>query len=401
MEKKKRSKKMIPYAVVSSLAVILVAGGIFAYTGMNDEATKKENTPKTAMNNGKGKYASPNSTKNNEKEQISPTLGTVIAKVEEKAATTGITSSPVVVNSPVDKILHTLAKVPDKASPVVENTVSQTPDILLPGKSDNEVTPPISIPEVPVVPDQPATPEEPSIPEIINEAPTIEAMDHEISIGSSFNPKDYATANDAEDGDITSAIQIVANNVNINEEGIYQVTYHVSDSKGSTAEKTITITVLNDRPEIMASDTQISLGDTFDPLASVSAKDKEDGNITSSIQVVANNVDTSVEGTYQVTYSVVDSHGKAAREVTINVTVKNDVPIITATDKTIPVNGVFDPLTDVAATDKQDGDLTSEVRVTSNDVDITTAGTYSVTYEVTDQNGGTAIKTVIITVEAA
>ncbi len=53
MEKKKRSKKMIPYAVVSSLAVILVAGGIFAYTGMNDEATKKENTPKTAMNNRK------------------------------------------------------------------------------------------------------------------------------------------------------------------------------------------------------------------------------------------------------------------------------------------------------------------------------------------------------------
>ncbi|EHC5262594.1 DUF5011 domain-containing protein [Listeria monocytogenes serotype 1/2a] len=401
MEKKKLSKKMIPYAVLSSLAVVIVAGGIFAYTGMNDEPTKKENTPKTAMNNGKGKYATPSSTKNKEKEQISPTLGTVLAKVEEKVATTGITSSPVVVNSPVDKILQTLAKVPDKASTVVEDTVSQTPDILLPGKSDNEVIPPISIPEVPVIPDQPTTPEEPSIPEIINEAPTIEAVNQEISIGSSFNPKDYATANDAEDGNITSAIQIVANNVNINEEGTYQVTYHVSDSKGSTSEKTITITVVNDRPEIMATDKQISLGDTFNPLAGVSAKDKEDGNITSSIQVVSNNVDTSVEGTYQVTYSVVDSHGKAAREVTINVTVKNDVPIITATDKTIPVNGVFNPLTDVAATDKQDGDLTSEVRVTSNDVDITTAGTYSVTYEVTDQNGGTATKTVVITVEAA
>ncbi|TYU92097.1 DUF5011 domain-containing protein [Listeria monocytogenes] len=405
MEKKILSKKMIPYAAVSSLAVILVAGGIFAYTGVNDEPTKKESTPKTSMNTGKGKEPSQNTRASKAREKSNPTLGAVIAKVEEKASTTGITSSSVVANSPVEQILQTLAKVPDKAPVVASDApVVSTPEIVLPETPNDLDTPPIIKPEdpqIPISPEEPIVPDEPSIPEVVNEPPTIEASNQEIGIGSQFNPGDYATASDKEDGDITSAIQVIANNVNIHEEGTYQITYQVMDSKGSTAEKTITVTIVNERPEITAIDQQVSLGDTFNPLEGVSAKDKEDGDITNSIQVVSNNVDTSVEGSYQVTYSVVDSHGKAAAEVTIQVTVKNDLPVIAATDKVVPVNGIFNPLEGVTANDKQDGDLTSEIQVTSNDVDMTTPGTYSVTYEVTDKNGGKVAKTVVITVEAA
>ncbi|EHL5772067.1 TPA: immunoglobulin-like domain-containing protein [Listeria monocytogenes] len=405
MEKKKLSKKMIPYAAVSSLAVILVAGGIFAYTGMNDEPTKKESTPKTSMNTGKGKEPSQNTRTSKAREKSNPTLGAVIAKVEEKASTTGITSSSVVANSPVEQILQTLAKVPDKAPVVASDApVVSTPEIVLPETPNDVDAPPIIKPEdpqIPISPEEPIVPDEPSIPEVVNEPPTIEASNQEVGIGSQFNPDDYATASDKEDGDITSAIQVIANNVNIHEEGTYQITYQVMDSKGATAEKTITVTIVNERPEITAIDQQVSLGDTFNPLEGVSAKDKEDGDITNSIQVVSNNVDTSVEGSYQVTYSVVDSHGKAAAEVTIQVTVKNDLPVIAATDKVVPVNGIFNPLEGVTATDKQDGDLTSEIQVTSNDVDMTTPGTYSVTYEVTDKNGEKVAKTVVITVEAA
>ncbi|EAE6308109.1 DUF5011 domain-containing protein [Listeria monocytogenes] len=404
MEKKILSKKMIPYAAVSSLAVILMAGGIFAYTGVNDEPTKKESTPKTSMNTRTGKEPSQNTRTSKAREKSNPTLGAVIAKVEEKASTTGITSSSVVANSPVEQILQTLAKVPDKAPVVASDApVVSTPEIVLPETPNDGDTPPIIKPEnpqIPISPEEPIVPDEPSIPEVVNEPPTIEASNQEIGIGSQFNPGDYATASDKEDGDITSAIQVIANNVNIHEEGTYQITYQVMDSKGATAEKTITVTIVNERPEITAIDQQVSLGDTFNPLEGVSAKDKEDGDITNSIQVVSNNVDTSVEGSYQVTYSVVDSHGKAAAEVTIQVTVKNDLPVIAATDKVVPANGIFNPLEGVTATDKQDGDLTSEIQVTSNDVDMTTPGTYSVTYEVTDKNGGKVAKTVVITVEA-
>ncbi|EOD4727177.1 immunoglobulin-like domain-containing protein [Listeria monocytogenes] len=405
MEKKKLSKKMIPYAAVSSLAVILVAGGIFAYTGVHDEPTKKESTPKTSMNTRKSKEPSQNTRTSKARKKSNPTLGAVIAKVEEKASTTGITSSSVVANSPVEQILQTLARVPDKAPVVASDApVVSTPEIVLPETPNDVDAPPIIKPEdpqIPISPEEPIVPDEPSIPEVVNEPPTIEASNQEVGIGSQFNPGDYATASDKEDGDITSAIQVIANNVNIHEEGTYQITYQVMDSKGATAEKTITVTIVNERPEITAIDQQVSLGDTFNPLEGVSAKDKEDGDITNSIQVVSNNVDTSVEGSYQVTYSVVDSHGKAAAEVTIQVTVKNDLPVIAATDKEVPVNGFFNPLEGVTATDKQDGDLTSEIQVTSNDVDMTTPGTYSVTYEVTDKNGGKVAKTVVITVEAA
>ncbi|MBC1990394.1 DUF5011 domain-containing protein [Listeria seeligeri] len=413
MEKKKHSKKLVPYAAVSSLAVILVAGGIFAYTGMNDEeVTKKESTPKTSMNQKKEDGKEKDSVQAKAKEQRIPTLGTVIAKVEEKTSTESLVRSSVVENSPVEQILQTLAKVPEKIAittnevPVNEMKVEVLedeilPEIIVPEVPEMPVIPeptpnPIPNPEEPVVPEEPETPE---IPEIINDVPSIDAESQELAIGSSFHAAEYATASDKEDGDITSSIQIVANNVNSNEEGSYQVTYGVSDSNGAYVEKTIIITIVNDRPEIMARDQQISIGEDFNPLVGVKATDKEDGDITSSVQVVSNNVDTSQEGTYHVTYSVIDNYGKAASQVTIQVIVKNDLPTIEAINKTMTVGDNFDPLDGVTANDKQDGDLTNQILVTSNDVDTATPGEYSVSYEVTDQNGGSVTKTITVTVE--
>lgn len=410
MEKKKRSKKLVPYAAVSSLAVILVAGGIFAYTGMNDEeVTKKESTPKTSMNKEKEDGKEKDSVQAKAKEQRIPTLGTVIAKVEEKTSTESLVRSSVVENSP---ILQTLAKVPEKIAittnevPVNEMKVEVPedeilPEIIVPEVPETPVIPeptpnPIPNPEEPVVPEEPETPD---IPEIINDAPSIDAESQELAIGSSFHAAEYATASDKEDGDITSSIQIVANNVNSNEEGSYQVTYGVSDSNGAYVEKTIIITIVNDRPEIMASDQQISIGGDFNPLVGVKATDKEDGDITSSVQVVSNDVDTTLEGTYHVTYSVLDNYGKAASQVTIQVIVKNDLPTIEAINKTMAVGDNFVPLDGVTANDKQDGDLTNQILVTSNDVDTATPGEYSVSYEVTDQNGGSVTKTITVTVE--
>ncbi|WP_207578263.1 immunoglobulin-like domain-containing protein [Listeria seeligeri] len=413
MEKKKRSKKLVPYAAVSSLAVILVAGGIFAYTGMNDEeVTKKESTPKTSMNKEKEDGKEKDSVQAKAKEQRIPTLGTVIAKVEEKTSTESLVRSSVVENSPVEQILQTLAKVPEKIAittnevPVNEMKVEVPedeilPEIIVPEVPETPVIPeptpnPIPNPEEPVVPEEPETPD---IPEIINDAPSIDAESQELAIGSSFHAAEYATASDKEDGDITSSIQIVANNVNSNEEGSYQVTYGVSDSNGAYVEKTIIITIVNDRPEIMASDQQISIGGDFNPLVGVKATDKEDGDITSSVQVVSNDVDTTLEGTYHVTYSVLDNYGKAASQVTIQVIVKNDLPTIEAINKTMAVGDNFVPLDGVTANDKQDGDLTNQILVTSNDVDTATPGEYSVSYEVTDQNGGSVTKTITVTVE--
>lgn len=78
---------------------------------------------------------------------------------------------------------------------------------------------------------------------------------------------------------------------------------------------------LNHVPTISASDKTITVGDKFNPLKGVTAKDNEDGDLTSKIKVIKNTVDTKKAGTYNVTYKVADSQGASVTK-TIKVTVK-------------------------------------------------------------------------------
>jgi chitinase len=69
---------------------------------------------------------------------------------------------------------------------------------------------------------------------------------------------------------------------------------------------------VNTKPVINgATDRTIFVSDNFDPLAGVTAFDKEDGILTSKIQVTGK-VDTTKAGKYELTYKVVDSKGLEA-----------------------------------------------------------------------------------------
>jgi len=188
-----------------------------------------------------------------------------------------------------------------------------------------------------------------------------------------------ATASDAEDGDITSSIVIGGDSVSSTTPvGSYIITYDVMDSDGLSADqKTRTVTVeekddngggggeedppqcsddtdndgdtfsdINDsachtdgdpdnpdsydptidtensKPVItrLGGDITANVGDGFtDPGAT--ASDAEDGDITSSIVIGGDSVNTGSAGTYVITYNVTDSAGLAADEVTRTVTV--------------------------------------------------------------------------------
>ena len=218
------------------------------------------------------------------------------------------------------------------------------------------------------------------------------------------------TATDAEDGNLTAKIIVEKNDVKTDVAGKYEVTYKVTDSKGVSFTKTITVTVnpkmevLNEAPVIHATDKTITVGDTFDPMADVTATDEEDGNLTTKIVVEKNDVKTDAAGKYEVTYKVTDSKG-ASRTKTIIVTVNpkmevlNEAPVIHATDKTITVGDTFDPKAGVTAKDAEDGDLTDKIEVVKNTVDTKKAGKYEVTYKVTDSDGATRTKTIKVTVK--
>ena len=243
----------------------------------------------------------------------------------------------------------------------------------------------------------------------MNAAPVIKATDKTIEVGDEFNPRADVTAEDEEDGDITDKIEILKNDVNVNEPGIYDVTYKVTDTQGASYTTTIKVTVnpkaadLNACPVIKATDKVLTVGDTFDERADVTAEDEEDGDITDKIEVLKNEVDTTKPGKYEVTYKVTDSGG-ASYVKTIKVTVNpkmeplNAAPIIKAEDKTLTVGDTFDERADVTATDAEDGNLTDKIEVLKNEVDTTKAGKYEVTYKVTDSKGASYTKSITVTV---
>ena len=243
----------------------------------------------------------------------------------------------------------------------------------------------------------------------MNAAPVITATDKTIEVGDEFDPGADVTATDEEDGDITNKIEILKNDVNVNEPGIYDVTYKVTDAQGASYTTTIKVTVnpkaadLNACPVINATDKTLTVGDEFDPLADVTAEDEEDGDITDKIEILENEVDTTKPGKYEVTYKVTDGGGASyVKTITVTVNPKmeplNAAPIINAEDKTLTVGDTFDPKADVTATDEEDGDLTNKIEILKNDVDTTKPGKYEVTYKVTDRKGASYTKSITVTV---
>ena len=244
----------------------------------------------------------------------------------------------------------------------------------------------------------------------INSAPVIKATDKTITVGDTFDPMADVTAEDAEDGNLTTKIVVEKNDVKTDVAGKYEVTYKVTDNQGASFTKSITVTVnpkmevLNAVPTIDAADKTITVGDTFDPKDGVTATDAEDGDLTAKIIVEKNDVDTTKAGKYEVTYKVTDRQG-ATRTKTITVTVNpkmevlNEAPTIDAADKTITVGDTFDPKAGVTAKDAEDGDLTDKIEVVKNTVDTKKAGEYEVTYKVTDSDGATRTKTIKVTVK--
>lgn len=83
----------------------------------------------------------------------------------------------------------------------------------------------------------------------LNQIPTIDAKDKTVSVGDVFDVMQDVTAEDVEDGDVTGNLRVLENNVpmddngKITKAGLFTITYQVTDSKGASSTKTITVTV--------------------------------------------------------------------------------------------------------------------------------------------------------------
>lgn len=139
----------------------------------------------------------------------------------------------------------------------------------------------------------------------------------DVSLASSIIGQGYADKN----GDFN--IKIAKQN-----QGDKLEIFTIIDDKnyGSYLTESTFVTVKRFEGEIIAKDKTIVLGSEFNPLTDVKAVNRDGEDITSSIKVVSENVNTSKKGNYTVTYTAKDNNNNDINK-TINVIVadKNEM----------------------------------------------------------------------------
>lgn len=228
------------------------------------------------------------------------------------------------------------------------------------------------------------------------------ATNKTIEINDSFDPMAGISAVDKDNSDITANIKIQSNNVNTHKIGIYTIIYEVETQDGKLT-KEVQVEVTGKNATIIADDQKLKVNDSFNPLDIVSAidGDGEDTNISKSIKIEENNVDTSISGNYEVLYSVKGINGEVIKK-TIQVQVVANDATIEVENYTGIVGENFNALTNVLAVDGdgRDTNLTAKLKVTLNTVDTNHAGHYEVQYEVTGENGNQVTKLIQVTIVA-
>ena len=254
-----------------------------------------------------------------------------------------------------------------------------------------------------------------------------------IEVGSTYIPP-VVVVKDDPNGLLKEDIMSSDHNlVNTNSEGVYKITYLVSDQNGNsiTAIHTVNViadpngdddldgvvnindncpntesgTVVDDSccadlapPVITLEQTELTIetGDSFTaPIAT--ASDLVDGDLSNNVAIRGATFDTSVVGSYDVVYTVSENAQNNAT-ATLVVTVQDTTPpniSLSSIEQVLQIGETYTPPT-VTATDIVDGDISTEVTIGGDTVDTASEGTYRVVYTSIDnaQNAATATHTV-------
>jgi hypothetical protein len=211
-----------------------------------------------------------------------------------------------------------------------------------------------------------------------------------LSIGDSYIDAG-ATATDNVDASVT--VNVGGDTVNTAEVGTYVITYDATDAAGNAAiQVTRTVNVADNTPPVIvlsgSSPVNLSVGDSYTD-AGATATDNVDVSVT--VNVGGDVVDTAVVGTYVITYDATDAAGNAAIQVTRTVNVADTTPPVITLVGADPVNlSVGDSYTDAGATATDDVDTSVTVNVGGDVVDTAAVGIYVITYDATDAAGNIA-----------
>ena len=176
--------------------------------------------------------------------------------------------------------------------------------------------------------------------------------------------------------------------------GTYTITYNKDDSSGNqAAEVIVTVTITDTTIPVItlegSATVTIEAGSTYEDLGvTITDNVLVVGNAT-----VSNTVDTSVLGTYTITYDYTDPSGNAAVQVSRTVEVVDTTsPVITLIgddEITIQAGSVY---TDAGATFSDNLDTTGTITIAGDTVDTSVLGDYTITFDAVDTEGNHAIQ---------
>ncbi|MCD7950446.1 MAG: DUF5011 domain-containing protein [Erysipelotrichaceae bacterium] len=224
----------------------------------------------------------------------------------------------------------------------------------------------------------------------------------EVAVNGSEDITEYVSATDNVDGDVTAFIE-TDEDLNTSALGSQTIEVTVADNSGNTTTETYEFAITDtEAPTITLSDDTVTVdyGSSFDYTDYVTVKDNYDKEVDINVE---GTIDTTSEDSQTLTITATDSSGNTSTE-TLTVNVEDlTAPTITLTKTSVSIT-TDDSFTASkylsSATDNKDGDLTDEVEISSN-VSTSTAGTYTVTYSVSDAAGNSTSKTLKVTVSKA
>ena len=207
------------------------------------------------------------------------------------------------------------------------------------------------------------------------------------------------TATDDYDGEVTV---MRTGEVNLAEEGEYNIIYTATDKAGNIATAIIKVIVDGTNPILKGvTDGQkimINLGDENFELPEVTATDNNEEEV---VVTKTGEVNLAEEGEYNIVYTATDKAGNTAT-ATLTVVVDDQAPVINGvTDGQkiyVKLNNEEFTLPEVTAMDAVDG----EVKVTiegENDIDVTTEGEYEISYSAKDSLNHETTVTVTVVVD--
>ncbi len=217
-----------------------------------------------------------------------------------------------------------------------------------------------------------------------------------LNLGTGYTYTEFgATAWDSVDGDLTDKITI-SGDVYTGLGGTYIVTYTVDDDAGNEGKALRTVNVEHDKVKpvitlLGANPMNLLLHvDTTYIEPGATATDNVDGDITDKI-VITGKVNTNVEGSYNFKYTVSDTAGnKATATRRVNVIYDTIPPVITVLGPS-PMNiTVGYPYNEPGATATDNIDTDLKIIIDDSEVNTSAAGTYKVTYNVSDRAGNSA-----------